>query len=197
MKNKKYKIFFIFFFFISLILIYFKFFHNKDYVQIDKENIEELLYKSNIIKDVKYVSKDLNGNEYIIDALQGEIDFNNSNIIYLTTVNALIKLKNSSDILITSDYGKYNLDNFDTIFSKNVIINYMDNKITGEYLDSSITRNSMIISRNIIYTNEKNILEADLIEINIKTKDTKISMYEKNKKVNIRSKEWYGYYKKI
>ena len=189
MKNKKYKIFFIFFFFISLILIYFKFFHNKDYVQIDKENIEELLYKSNIIKDVKYVSKDLNGNEYIIDALQGEIDFNNSNIIYLTTVNALIKLKNSSDILITSDYGKYNLDNFDTIFSKNVIINYMDNKITGEYLDSSITRNSMIISRNVIYTNEKNILEADLIEINIKTKDTKISMYEKNKKVNIRSKE--------
>ena len=30
--------------------------------------------------------------------------------------------------------GKYNSENFDTIFSKNVIINYLDNKITGEYL---------------------------------------------------------------
>ena len=188
MKYKKSKIFLIFFFLISLILVYLKFFKNKNDIQIDKENIEEPLYKSNIIKDVKYASKDLNGNEYIINALQGEIDFDNTNIIYLTTVKALIKLNNSNDIIITSDYGKYNLDNFDTIFSKNVIINYMDNKITGEYLDSSITRNSMIISRNVIYTNEKNILKADLIEINIKTKDTKISMYEKDRKVNIRSK---------
>ncbi|MDC0125438.1 LPS export ABC transporter periplasmic protein LptC [Candidatus Pelagibacter sp.] len=189
MKNKKTKIFLIFFFLISSVLVYLKFFKNKNHVQIDEKNIEEPLYKSNIIKDVKYVSKDLNGNEYIIDALQGEIDFNNSNVIYLTTVKALIKLNNSNDIVITSDYGKYNLDNFDTIFSKNVIMNYMNNKITGEYLDSSIARNLMIISRNVIYTNEKNILEADLIEINIKTKDTKISMYEKDKKVNIRSKK--------
>ena len=77
-------------------------------------------------------------------------------------------------------------NNFDTIFSKNVIINYLDNKITGEYLDFSIERNSMIISKNVIYTNLENILKADVIEINIKTKDTKIFMYEKNKKVNIK-----------
>ena len=83
---------------------------------------------------------------------------------------------------LTSDYGKYNSDNLDTIFSKNVIINYLDNKIKGEYLDFSINRNSMIISKNVIYTNLKNILKADVIEINIKTKDTKIFMYEKKKK---------------
>ena len=53
---------------------------------------------------------------------------------------------------ITSDYGKYNTNNFDTIFSKNVIINYIDNKITGEYLDFSMKK-TMIISRNVIYTN--------------------------------------------
>ena len=37
----------------------------------------------------------------------------------------------------------------------------------------------MIISRNVVYTNLENILKADVIEINIKTKDTKIFMYEK------------------
>ena len=36
-------------------------------------------------------------------------------------------------------------------------------------------------------TNNENILEADAVEINIKTKDTKIFMYENEKKVNIRS----------
>ena len=39
----------------------------------------------------------------------------------------------------------------------------------------------MIISKNVIYTNLENILKADVIEINIKTKDTKIFMYEKKK----------------
>ena len=46
----------------------------------------------------------------------------------------------------------------------------------------------MIISKNVIYNNLENILKADVIEMNIKTKDTKIFMYEKNKKVNIKSK---------
>ena len=91
-------------------------------------------------------------------------------------------------VLITSDFGKYNTNNFDTIFSKNVIINYLDNKITGEYLDFSLERNSMLISRKVVYTNLENILNADVIEINIKTKDTKIFMYENKKKVNIKSK---------
>jgi hypothetical protein len=50
-------------------------------------------------------------------------------------------------------------------------------------------RNSMIISRNVIYTNLENILKADVIEIDITTKDTKIFMYQDNKKVNIKSKD--------
>ena len=47
----------------------------------------------------------------------------------------------------------------------------------------------MIISKNVIYTNLENILKADVVEINLKTKDSKIFMYEKNKKVNIQSKK--------
>ena len=46
----------------------------------------------------------------------------------------------------------------------------------------------MIISKNVIYTNLENILTADVVEVNIETKDTKIFMYEDDKKVNIKSK---------
>ena len=45
----------------------------------------------------------------------------------------------------------------------------------------------MIISKEITYTNLENILTADVIEIDIKSKDTKIFMYENKKKVNIKS----------
>ena len=40
----------------------------------------------------------------------------------------------------------------------------------------------------MIYTNLENILKADVIEMNIKTKDTKIYMLENKKKVNIKNK---------
>ena len=174
----------------ALFTIYFvnlKFFKKSPNVEIKKEIIEEIPYNLNIIKNVNYSTKDADGNEYIINALKGEIDYSNSSIIYLTDVTALIILENSDRINIKSNYGKYNSDNYDTIFSKNVIINYLENEIFSEYLDFSIERNSMIISKNVVYKNLNNVLKADVVEINIKTKDTKIFMYEKERKVNIKS----------
>ena len=149
---------------------------------------EDILFNSNTFSDVNYSTKDAKGNEYIIKAKKGEVDYSDPNTIFLTDVYSLIKLTNSNNIEITSNFGKYNTVNFDTIFSKNVIIEYLENKITGEYLDFSIVNNLMVISRNIVYTNLENILLADVLEMNIQTKDTKIFMYESKKKVNIKSK---------
>ena len=186
--KKIFKIFFIFFIFSALLIIlYLKYFNKNKSIEKSIETNEEEIYKSNIIKDVNYTTKDADGNEYIINAKRAEIDYSNSNVLFLTDVNALIKLNTSENITITSDFGKYNTNNFDTIFSKNVIINYNNNKISSGYLDFSLNRNSMIISKNVVYNNLDNILKADAIEINIKTKDTKIFMYEENQKVNIQS----------
>ena len=188
MKTLNIKNFFLIFLLLSIIILLFLKNFNKEII-IDKKVIksEDISYNSNLMKDVNYVSKDTKGNEYIIDATEGEIDFSDKDIIYLTDVRALIKLNNSNNITITSDYGKYNSNNFDTIFSKNVIINYLDSKIIAGYLDFSINRNSMIITKNVIYEDIENIIEADVAEINIETKDTKIFMHDINKKVNIRS----------
>ena len=174
------------------LILYSKYFKEEEVSKEKNIIIEEEDYKSNLIKDVNYTTKDKDGNEYIINANQAEIDYSDANILFLTDVKAFIKLSNSEIITITSDYGKYNSENFDTIFSKNVLINYLENKINGEYLDFSYERNSMIISKKVVFTNIENILEADVIEINIKTKDTKIFMYENEKKVNIKSKNLNG-----
>ena len=173
------------------LIFYSKFFKKIVFTETKEPIIEKTneIYNSNIIKDVMYTSMDADGNQYTITALEGEIDYSNPNILYLTGVKGLIQLKDSDDINITSNYGRYNSNNFDTIFSKNVIINYLDNKIIGDYLDFSLEQNLLMISKNIIYTNLENILRADALEMNIKTKDTKIFMYEKEKKVNIQSKK--------
>ena len=147
---------------------------------------EEAVYNSNIIKDINYTSRDLKGNEYILVAKKGEIDLDNSDIIFLTDVTAYIKLvKNSELIVITSNYGKYNTINYDTIFSKNVKIDYVDNIITGDYLDFSMMKNLLIVSRNVVYKNLENTMKADVIELDTTTKDTKIFMYNLNEQVNV------------
>tara|TARA_B100000575_G_scaffold287060_1_gene284761 strand:- start:567 stop:1160 length:594 start_codon:yes stop_codon:yes gene_type:complete len=196
MRNKKYVFIFLILILISILYFlkteiynyYSKKFQKKTNKSFNEKVIVENSFSSNIINDVNYISRDAKGNEYIINASTGEIDLNNPDIIFLTNVTAYINLNNSNQIDIKSDFGKYNTKNFDTVFSKNVKIKYLDNKVTGEYLDFSLERNLMVISRDIVYTNFENILTADVLEMNIQTKDTKIYMYENKKKVNIKSK---------
>lgn len=149
---------------------------------------EEPNFNSNVILDVNYSAYDGKGNQYSINAKKGEIDFSNTNIIFLTDVVALINLDDSNIIKITSDYGKYNINNYNTIFSKNVLIEYIDNIISSEYLDFSLIRNLMIISKNVIYKNQENILKADTIEMDITTKNTKIYMHNNKKKINLKNR---------
>ena len=185
------------FFFSLLIYFFFKSSNEKKLIEkkrkielVEKKDIEinqEKIESSNIIEDVSYSAKDTKGNEYFLKASEGTIDQNENNFIFLKSVNAIIDLKNYKLIEISSDFGKYNINNYDTIFSKNVIIKYLNNKITGDYLDFSWDKNLMIISRDVTLDNEKSSLQADVIEVNIKTRDIKIFMYEEEKKVNIKS----------
>ena len=161
--------------------------NNKVSVEEKKEVIQEEAENSNYIKDVEYKSKDSSDNLYILKASEGIIDQSNSKIIYLTSIKAVIELNDYNSIDISSNFGKYNIDTFDTIFSKNVIIKYLDNIIIGEYLELSLNKNLMTISRNVVFKNNKSSLKADVIEVDIRTKDIKISMYEENKKINIKS----------
>ena len=174
---------------IIFFLLYSKYFQKKIVESPITQKIEEEDFiDSTQIKDIKYSSKDLKGNEYILLAKEGEIDLNNNDIIFLKDVTAYIKIiKNNEIITIFSSYGKYNTVNYDTIFSDNVKINYLDNQIIGDYLDFSIMKNMLIISKNVVYTNPENILKADVVELNTITKDTKIFMYNLKEKVNIES----------
>ena len=188
MKKKTFIIYIIIFILIILLISYLKYSKEKKISIVDNIVSGEDSYNSNIMENVSYSSKDAKGNEYTVNASKGEIDYKKPNIIYLTDVKAYIKLTDSNNVTISSNYGKYNSNSFDTIFSKNVVINYLENKIISEYLDFSMERNSMIISRDVVYTNLENILKADVVEIDISTKDTKIFMFKDNKKVNIKSK---------
>ena len=131
---------------------------------------------STYINDINYVSTDIKGNKYQITAKLAEIKIENSDVMFLTDVIAFIFIKDKDTVKITSNFGKYNTINYDTIFSEKVIVVYPGHKITGEYLDFSFLTNLGIFTTNVIYTGEKTNLFADKIEMNLTTKDTKIFM---------------------
>jgi len=149
---------------------------------IDKDNINNTL-TSNLTYDIVYTSSDLRGNIYKITSPRGEIDKNNSNIIFLEDVTANVFMKNSGIIKIKSKFGKYNLNSYDTIFTKDVVATYPGHKISGEYLDFSLLKDLGIMSENVIYVNNDTNLFADRVEMKISTKDVKIFMTDNNKKV--------------
>ena len=154
-------------------------------LEIENEEIEKKTYSSNVLENVNYSSIDPEGNEYSIFASEGEIDIKNNQTIFLKNVKASIKLKNSDIILISSGFAKYNAANLDTIFTENVVIENLENKIIGEYLDFSMLRKNIIISKDVVFKNKSNILKTDVIEIDIDTKNVKFYMNEKEKKVSI------------
>ena len=131
---------------------------------------------STYIDDINYVSTDLRGNKYQITAKLAEIKVENSDLMFLTDVIAFVFIKDKDTVKITSNFGKYNSKNYDTIFSENVIVVYPGHKVTGEYLDFSFLTDLGVFTTNVIYTGEKTKLFADKMEMNLTTKDTKIFM---------------------
>ena len=146
------------------------------------ENIKDKT--SNYIENISYISK-IGENKYKIIADRTKIKIDEPDIMFLENVSAFITLKNSNTIKVTSDFGKYNSKNYDTIFSKNVIATYPNHKITGELLDFSFVNNIGILSTNIVYVGSKTKMFADKMEVNLTNNDTKIFMLDQSKKVII------------
>jgi len=192
-------------FFLVILLVFYAYntyFKSKDNIKINqtnsspKENIkhfkDEALEKveksSNLFKNLKYVSKDTLGNEYIIVSAYSELNLGSSNIINMKDVNAKIITIDKEPVFITSKYATYNNINYETSFFNNVVINYLDNIIFSEKLDVSIVNNFAKVSEDVIYQNQNVKLEADIIEIDLITKNSRIFMIEKNKKIKIINK---------
>ena len=191
--NKKttIQILLIFLIFLFSTLFYLKYFKNSQKISenIPKEEQQIITSQndnSTYIDNVNYISSDTRGNRYQITAEQAEIKIEDPDVMLLENVVAYIFNKDSDTAMITSNFGVYNSKNYDTIFSENVIILYPGHKITGEYLNLSFLKNLGTISKDVIYKGEKTSLFADKVEINLTTKDTKIFMDDKNKKVLVK-----------
>ena len=137
----------------------------------------------NIIKDIRYFSKDDKGNSYEIVSDFGEISLDNPDLIFMTNVVATINLKNSSNVVITSKFANFNNKSYETTFYENVKILRDDEKIRSQKLEFSLEKDLILISNNVVLEKPGFNLKADRVEIDLITKNSKIFMNDSTKKV--------------
>ena len=184
--------------FVSSIIFYYIYFY-EDTKKIKKNELDKVLPKKipidneddtikNIIENLKYVSEDLVGNTYIVTAQSATLKEDKINEVQLFEVNAEIKRKENEVIYIYSKTANYNKINNNTIFKKRVNVKYGDQKIDSETLNLNFENNLIEILDNVRYAGKNTKINADKVEIDLIYKKLKISMINKNDKVNIISK---------
>ena len=157
--------------------------------EIQKNNqkalIEENNEASNIIENLRYVSKDLLGNTYIINAQSAEVQENKMDQVQLFEVLAKIIQQDDEIIYINSNFADYNKINNNTVFKDNVNVKYGDQSIDANIINLDFSKNLIEIREDVYFKNKNAKIKADKIELNFESKKLKISMEKQNENVEI------------
>ena len=153
----------------------------------DATNVEE--EKESIIKNVKYVSRGIDGSEFKIEAETGSMSEENTSIMLMKNVKAEIILKNQKKISLTSKMAKYNIINSNTNFYDNVNTKYLQNELKSKNLELNFDENMIYMFENTLKNHEdKSELQAKIIKFDVikkkfeilSKKDDKVKFIKKN-----------------
>ena len=163
---------------------------SNEIINIEKNKDDEKFknQSSSIIEQLKYISSDSLGNDYIIESKSAQVVSNNYNLLRLIDVTATILLRDKDPVYIYSDFADHDKISFDTKFYGNVKVLHTDIFIKSENLDL-FYKDSIASLYNIEEAYNKEIkLIADKIDFDMLTRDLTINMYDNNKTISILKK---------
>ena len=181
---------------LSSIVFYKKFFNKNISLTEKKINEKEITDNddvnknkdSNVIETLKYISQDLIGNTYIINADSAKFEKDKVDSIILFEVSAEIIRQDNETIKIYSKTADYNKKNNDTIFKNSVSIEYGDQIISSEVVKLNFSENLIEIIENVHYMSDNTKIYADKVELDLLRKKMKISMNNQNDNIQITGK---------
>ena len=170
--------------------------NKENLIEKNKEIKEVKRDEKNLIQNISYTANNNKGDIYLLLAETGEIYLDNPDLMFLTKVDGKITLKDGEIITVNSDFANFNTKTFETTFINNVIVKKSDEVVTGAELylvleekvnkalkSNQEDKNLIRVSRNVFYTKPGYTLSADILEIDLITKNIKIYMTDKYKKV--------------
>ena len=191
-----------------LILFTFIFFYepneiNKPFKTLKNSEVNNIVSSSeeqSMIENLEYTSSNNNGDVFELYADYGEPSIEDPDLMFLKNVRAKIIFVDKNNINLISDFANFNTKTFETFFINNVQITRMDEIVTGNELylvlenkidlqkDKKKEQNLLRMSHNIFFQKPGYNLKADILEIDLITKNLKIFMNDKIEKVTANSK---------
>ena len=105
----------------------------------------------------------------------------------MNEVEASLVYQNNEKLIIYSKEAIFNKENFKTTFSKDVKLIYLEQMLKSDNLEILIDKNIAIFKDNVKYYNQDIEAFADIVKINLITKE--IDIKSKNqKKIKIKKK---------
>lgn len=154
-----------------------------------KPQVSKKESQSNLIKNLMYDVKFENNSQYSISSDLSEITYSaNDEIVNMQGVIAKIIDENNLSFTIVSNYAVFNNNTYETLFTKDVKITYLDNEISSQKLLLNFDENIVTISENVLYEGLQGLIQTDNIRINLKSKNVEIFMNNSKNKVKITSK---------
>ena len=184
------------FLFSILILISIYFYRNyfkpipqsEEIVQIE-ENDSLTESESNLIKNLKYNVKFDDNSQYSITSEISELTYENGiEIVKMQKTTAIFIDENNIPLIIRSDYATYNNQNYNSSFSQNVTVEYVNHLVKSENLDLNFIENIITIYNNVVYEGMEGIIKTDNAKIDLITKNVEIFMNNSQSKVKVISK---------
>ncbi len=184
----------LFLFLVSIFVIFYKiYFLENTKTQIQSLEIQKQLSeegKNNLIKNLKYEINLDKDNKYILTSELSEInDDGDVEIVYMQKVFAVFTDTTNFPLTVTSDKAKYNTVKYNTNFSENVQIEYLDNLIFSDKMDLDISKNIISIYDNVVYQGLYGNVKADNVRIDLITKKIEIYMNNNKEKVEVTTKK--------
>ena len=154
-----------------------------------KPQVSKKESQSNLIKNLMYDVKFEDNSQYSISSDLSEITYSaNDEIVNMQGVIAKIIDENNLSFTIVSNYAVFNNNTYETLFTKNVKITYLDNEIFSQKLLLNFDENIVTISENVMYEGLQGLIQTDNIRINLKSKNVEIFMNNSKNKIKITSK---------
>ena len=176
---------------------------NKDFKTSKNSKVNNVVSSSEVqstIENLEYTSSNNNGDIFELYADYGEPSIEDPDLMFLKNVRAKIVFVDKNNINLISDFANFNTKTFETLFINNVKITRTDEIVTGNelylVLENEIDlqqgdkkeQNLLRMSHNIFFQKPGYNLKADILEIDLITKNLKIFMDDKIKKVTANSK---------
>ena len=184
-------------FLIGIIIVYFTYYGKSGQKnKIITENVKKNIIKesenpnknevSNVFYNIKYSGIDLSGNRYILTAEEANNKIDNDELINMKGVKAVFYFKDNTNLVVTSEAGKYNNKTLDMKFTDNVFMSYEDNSLNAKSAEYSNSGGFLQISESVKINSDMGKLSADKLYFDLEKQKLDISSFNNdNVKANI------------